>query len=617
MKENNLKRISNRDKVLLRPNRFIGNSKPYETEGYVFDGESFKKEKLTYVPGLIKVIREVIDNSIDEAIRTNMKYANQIDVSVKSDFNGDYITVNDNGRGIPIKLLEGENPDKLLMPEGAWCELNTGSNFDDDDDNTTMGQNGEGVALTNIFSKEFVGKTYDGKNSFTLSSKNNLEDYTSKKGTSKKQGTEVTFLPDYDRFGITNYDESHQKVLMSDLINLSLSYPNIKFTYNKKLIKARNFRDYIKLFGFESFEVSETKNLSIAIMPNQEDTFEFVHYINGLNVYNGGKPLDWVMRNVAQGVLDKVSKKYPNIKLGDIRNKLFTVTVFQNMVNPRFEDQIKSVCSNTFTEFRTQIEEPDWVKLCNKLVKNKEIIEPITDVYRLKEELQKRKELAQLEKKTKKQITSEKYLPPTSIKKYLMITEGASATGGLMPVLGRKDIGYYELKGKPMNTINAEHKDFMKNVELKDLYEIVNSEGYQYIIWATDQDLDGIHIRGLGLAFGYVYLDDILKSGKMGMLQTPLLGIKKANKLVDWVYNINDLTPEIEKKGDAKYYKGLGSWKENDLKQVVAKDGILKMIDIFEYDDKAEDTIMGWFDKDNVQFRKDRIKANEFSLIKL
>lgn len=613
MKENNLRRISNRDKVLLRPARYIGNTQLYNTETYIFNGEKFNKEVIDYVPGLIKIVREVIDNSIDEAIRTNNKFANEISIT---NVNG-WITVTDNGRGIPIKLLEGENPDNLLMPEGAWCELNTGSNFDDDDDNTTMGQNGEGVALTNIFSKEFIGKTYDGKKSFEIRATNNLESYESKSGTSKKMGTIVSFLPDYNRFGVIEFDSTHEKVLMSDLLNLSFSYPKIKFSYNNKVIKVNNFKEYCGLFGFDTMEISETRNLSIAIMPNQYDNFEFVHYINGLNVHNGGKPLEWATKNVIQYVLDKLVKKYPNIKTGDIKNKLFAVVVFQNMINPRFEDQIKSICSNRLTDFKSQIDEPDWEKYAQKILKNNDIIEPITDVYRMREELQKRKELQSLEKKPKKRIASEKYLPPTEFKKYLMITEGASATGGLMPVLGRKEIGYYELKGKPLNTMNAGHDAFMANPELKELYEICQTENYQFIIWSTDQDLDGIHIRGLGITFSYMYLLDLLKKNRIGMLQTPLLGIKKNNKLVDWVYRIDDLTPKIEAKGVCKYYKGLGSWKESDLKEVVQKDGINKMIDIFEFDDKAEETIIGWFDSNKVDFRKKRIQDNEFSLIKL
>jgi DNA gyrase/topoisomerase IV subunit B len=157
----------------------------------------------------------------------------------------------------------------------------------------------------------------------------------------------------------------------------------------------------------------------------------------------------------------------------------------------------------------------------------------------------------------------------------------------------------------------------MDNVELRELHEIINSEGYPYVIFSTDQDLDGIHIRGLGITFGYTHNREMLLKGQMGMLQTPLIGIKKGNKLVDWVYRIDDLTPEIERKGTAKYYKGLGSWKESDLKEVVEKDGLRKMIDIFEFDEEAELNIKGWFDPENIDFRKTKIQANEFSLIKL
>ena len=612
MKENRVKKISARNKVLLRPNRYIGNSKPYETETYIFNGEKFSKDKIVYTPGLIKIIREVIDNSIDEAIRTSFKFANTISI----DYDNGWITVSDNGRGIPIIQLEGEDVGDLLMPEGAWALLDTGANFDDDDDNTTMGQNGEGVALTNIFSKEFIGNTCDGKKTFTLKAFNNLENYTTNLGTGTKKGTTVKFLPDYDRLGVSSFDISHERILMTDLINLSVSYPKIKFTYNKKLIKARNFKEYVGLFGIESVEFSETKNLNIAIMPNNEDIFGFVHYINGLNVYNGGKPLDWVMRGVTQGIYDKLVKKYPNIKVGDIKSKLFAIVNFDNMINPRFEDQIKSLCSNSLIEFRPQIDEPDWDKFAQRLIKNNDIIEPITDVYRLKEELQKNKEMSSLEKKTKK-ITSEKYYPSIGSRKYLMITEGESATGGLMPVLGRKDISYYEFKGKPLNVLRADHKDFMKNDELRDLYEIVKSENFSYIIFATDQDLDGIHIRGLGITFAYVYLPNMLKNKQIGMLQTPLLGIKKDNKLVDWVYRLDDLTDAHTKKGVIKYYKGLGTWKPNDLTIVVQKDKIDNMINVFEYDEESESSILGWFSKDTVEYRRERILNNEFSLIKL
>ena len=134
MKANVVKKISRRDKVLLRPNRFIGSVLPYETERYIFDGEKFTKSKINYSPGLIKIIREVIDNSIDEAIRTNMSFANKIDISISEDFEGSWITVTDNGRGIPIIETVGDDADGSMMPEDAWCTLDAGANFDDEED---------------------------------------------------------------------------------------------------------------------------------------------------------------------------------------------------------------------------------------------------------------------------------------------------------------------------------------------------------------------------------------------------------------------------------------------------------------------------------------------------
>jgi len=106
--------------------------------------------------------------------------------------------------------------------------------------------------------------------------------------------------------------------------------------------------------------------------------------------------------------LGTLQKKYKNIKMGDVRNKLFVIALFDGMFNPRFEDQIKSVCSNNYSAFRSQIDEPDWDKLVLKVSKNKDIINPITEVYRIKEEFEKRKELQKLDKGTKR-FESEKY----------------------------------------------------------------------------------------------------------------------------------------------------------------------------------------------------------------
>lgn len=192
-----------------------------------------------------------------------------------------------------------------------------------------------------------------------------------------------------------------------------------------------------------------------------------------------------------------------------------------------------------------------------------------------------------------------------------------SARGGLMPVLGRKEFGFYEMKGVPLNAYDASQSKFTNNKELSELYSIAMKEGYEYIIYGTDQDLDGIHIRGLLLGFFRRYLPDYLNKGKTGSLNTPILGAKKGGKVVKWWYRIGDFDADKSKGLDIKFYKGLGSWKEKDLKEIIAKDGIDKMIDIFEVDDETilDNWLLG--DKKYSDKRKEYIKANTFSLIKL
>lgn len=187
-----------------------------------------------------------------------------------------------------------------------------------------------------------------------------------------------------------------------------------------------------------------------------------------------------------------------------------------------------------------------------------------------------------------------------------------SAVGGLAPVLGRKECGYYELKGKPLNAYSAPVSKFTANIELSDLYKIIKNEGYEYVVYATDQDLDGYHIRGLLTGFFTKYLAEL--KGNIGILNTPVIAIKKANKLQRWFYNLNDDT-QLKQGETSKYFKGLGSHDTADLKYIIEKDGINKMIQILEWDD--DEIIDDWLSDTKADKRKEYISQNEFSINKL
>lgn len=186
-----------------------------------------------------------------------------------------------------------------------------------------------------------------------------------------------------------------------------------------------------------------------------------------------------------------------------------------------------------------------------------------------------------------------------------------SAFGGCSPVFGRKDCGYYILKGKPLNVYSCNQDKFMKNTELCELLKIVNNEKYEHIVYATDQDLDGFHIRGLLTAFFKKYMEHVTTN--ISVLQTPVICITKNDKPVRWYYGLSD-DIKVNKGESSDYKKGLGSWDVEDLKYILSVDTIDKMIEKLEFD--SDEIIENWMGEDSKP-RKEYILDNNFSIAKL
>lgn len=599
-----LKKLTEREHIIQRPSMYIGAVDLTKSNEYLYEDGKIVYKEISFVPGLIKIINEIIDNSVDVAIKTDFKSSNVISIKMSKDT----IEVGDNGTGIPVI----KNSDGHYLPELAWGHARAGSNFDDDANRTQIGMNGVGSFATNCFSKKFIGRTDDGKNSYTITFKNNAESFTDKLDTAGKiTGTNVKFWPDLDKFNLTEIDNTHMDVIYQRLINLSMSFPEITFKFNNKKVNVNSFKKYVSLFN-ENSEIYETENYKFAILPNDEDDFRQFSYVNGLKIPDGGTHIDIISNSVVSRIREKLVKKYKTIKPGDIKNKLMVIAFLKNVKNTKFNSQSKEKITNGASEMNTYFGEIPFDKITNKLLRNSSIIDPITEVYKIKEEFKKRQELKGLQKNVKR-IKSEKYLPSIGTKKYLLLVEGESALGGLAPVLGRKECGYYTLKGKPLNAYSAPQSKFTGNKELSELYKIIQNENYDYVIYATDQDLDGYHIRGLLTGFFVKYLPEL--RGKIGMLQTPVIGITKKDKLVNWHYNLSDVV-KLKAGEHSNYYKGLGSWDSDDLKEVVKKDGLSKMINILDFDDNADNIIEEWLGNDS-EPRKKYIVANDFSIAKL
>lgn len=598
----NIRKLTEREHIITRPAMYIGSVDLTTVNDYLMVGDTMSYTEVSYVPGLIKIINEIIDNSVDVAIKTDFKYSNEISVKIDST----QVEVRDNGTGIPVV----KNSDGHYLPELCWNHARAGSNFDNDDDRTQIGMNGVGSYATACFSKKFVGQTDDGKNRYTITIKDNASSFKETIVPSKIQGTIVTFEPDLDKFGLTEINEVHHNIIRQRLINLSMSFPDITFKFNGRKINVASFKKYVALFS-ESFELYDTEDYRFAILPNSDDDFRHFTYVNGLKIPDGGTHVDVIINNIVNRMKDKLVKKYKTIKPGDIRNKLMLVAFMKNVKNTKFNSQSKEKITNSQSEINNYLGDVPYDYIVNKIFKNSAILDPIVEVYKIKEELKRRQELKGLEK-TQKRIKSDKYLPSIGENKYLFLTEGQSAFGGLSPVFGRKECGYFTLRGKPLNAYSAPTAKFTANKELSELYKVLKNEKYEYIVFATDADLDGHHIRGLLIGFFERYIPEL--KGKLAMLQTPVIVVKKNGIPVRWCYSLSEsLEP---KSGEhAHWMKGLGSWKTSDLQKVVDVDGMDKIIDIIDFDDKV--IIDEWLSDLTVDRRKEYILGNDFNIAKV
>jgi len=605
----NIKALDDREHILSRCAMYIGENSKCSYMAFLYKNDSIEQTKVKYVPALIKIINEIIDNSLDIAIKTDFEYANTISVKMDSEI----VEVRDNGTGIPVV----KNEDDKYIPLICWNQARTGSNFQDEQEQNrkSPGYNGVGSYATNCYSEWFTGISDDGKNKYTVKFTDNAYTYKEKISKSTKQGVTVRFKPDVERFNLKEITQDHLTVIMQRLIDLSISFPKITFKFNGKKINVRNFKKYVNLFSEENVTI-EDEHYRLGFLSSANDEFAHLSFVNGLKITDGGTHVDYIVDNVVNKLRAKLVKKYKSIKPADIKNKLMFIGFLTDFSNPKFNSQTKEKITNSPKEVSSFYGDIDFDKLANKIYKNKAIMEPIVDYFRIKEEYKKKQELKKLEK-PKKKIKSEKYTKAVGENDLLIIAEGQSAKNGLLPGLGRKGIAYYELKGKPMNVYEASQQKFTANKELTELYQIIQNGEFKKIAVASDADLDGLAINGLLLAFFNKYLPEYLENNMVYRFQTPVKALLKKNKMPEtWTYNLKGELPN--KKGlQFKYFKGLGGFTPEQLKEVILKDGIEKMLLLIQKDEKAEESLEIWYSNSKADKRKEKIMQNDFDLIKL
>ena len=574
----NFRILTARQHVRERIGMYMGSSSQEEIERFVMGQWKIAK----YVPALSKMVDEILDNSIDEAIRTKFEYANKIDVSVK---NG-VVVVTDNGRGIPQgEVFDETSGEKILQPVAAWTRVNAGTSFDDS--RVTIGTNGVGSAATNFLSSKFVGRTWKDGKRVEVRCKNGGEDVdVAIKDCANDSGTEVSFVPDYSLFEVNSLDELDTIALVEDrLVGLQMAFPEIAFSFNKKRIKVNDLKKYSKLFTGEDSDaiIEKTENLSFFYAAS-EDGFRSNSFVNGVNTRQGGTYVDYLTNAVLDELGVMIKRKHKiEVAKSTIKNGLTFVMFARNFTNPKFDSQTKERLTNPMTNVRDHSVEAgvkDATTIARKILSTASIIDPIIEAQ-LAKKLAADKRAALSAQKNLRKVKVAKHISANSDNATLKIVEGDSAMGFLLKVRDPNKVGAYPLRGVIMNTWDMKPADILKNKELSELVAVlgldinnpnsVDDMTYANIATLTDADHDGIgHISPLLLAFFYKYWPRLFKEKRVKITRTPIM-ISTSGKEVKWLYTYEEAGEFKAKQSGWKhrYIKGLGSLTEDEYSTII------------------------------------------------
>lgn len=641
--------------ILELPDTYVGSTKTNEETRWIYDPETNKMNwrKVLFNPGLYKIFDEIVVNARDEFIRSittaDMTPIKHIDISVTTtEDNETLITISNDGDGIPIE----EDPEtKVMIPELIFGHLLTSSNYDKEEEKIVGGKNGYGAKLTNILSKMFsinIKTPSSGKN-YIQSWYDNMkqcEKASNKKLVGSKGLVSISFIPDrnlfsgaFDETGITGDMIS---VFHTRTIELaSLVGKDVKVSWNENVVSTNTFEKYVKLFlrdgmtGFAYEECGPRWEVAAILkrhLYSDEEELEDNHisFVNGINTKKGGKHVETVTRKVLNDFCEFAKKKKVDIKPGQLKN---SVVLFINatIVNPSFDSQSKEFLTTPATEFGSRPEFSgklsDSLNKLGLLEEAKYLLEAKTLREAKKTDGKKRSTIRGMPK-----LDDALWAGTAKSKECtLILTEGDSAASSAIAgfdVVGREKWGVFPLKGKLLNVRDITIQKFNANEELAAIKKILGLEqGKKYkdvselrygrVMIMADQDHDGSHIKGLIMNLFHAEWPELLKTGFLCTLQTPILKASKGKTTISF-FSIPEFNKWKEDNGlttsmggwKIKYYKGLGTSTPAEAKEWFK---ILNRI-TYNWDEKTDESINLAFNKKQANDRKKWLSKYDPSL---
>lgn len=570
--EESVRTLDWKEHIRLRPGMYIGK---------LGDGNSPDD-------GIYVLLKEVIDNCIDEH---TMGYGKQVDITIENKT----VTIRDFGRGIPLgKVVD------------VVSKINTGAKYDSKAFQKSVGLNGVGTKAVNALSGYFKVTAFrDGKEKTAEFSKGVLTKEYKEAKTSESNGTMVTFIPDETVF--KNFHFLHE-YMDNQFWNYCYLNAGLIINFNgKKYVSRNGLLDLLQRRTNEDelrYPIIHLKgnDIEVAITHNNDYGEEIFSFVNGQYTTQGGTHQQAFREAFVKVIRDFYKKDY---EASDIRQS-FTAAISVRVVEPVFESQTKTKLGSLNVEeggasMKNFVNDFLAKELDNYLHKNPTTADALKK--RIEQSERERKELAGIKKlaneRAKKANLHNKKLrdcryhyndEPTGKDKEqvlekkeestIFITEGDSASGSITKARNVETQAVFSLRGKPLNCYGMTKKVVYENEEFNLLQHALNVEDgieglrYKSIVFATDADVDGMHIRLLLMTFFLQFFPDLVKNGNVFILETPLFRVRNKQE-THYCYDEAEKQAAIKKLGgkpEITRFKGLGEISPDEFAKFIGAD---------------------------------------------
>ena len=562
--EDEIRSLDWKEHIRLRPGMYIGK---------LGDGTSPDD-------GIYVLIKEILDNSIDEHVMGNGK---RIDMNIDDK----RVTVRDYGRGIPLgKVID------------CVSKINTGGKYDSKAFQKSVGLNGVGTKAVNALSTYFVVQSFrDGKTKRAQFKCGELVEDSPETETKEVNGTMISFEPDASIFKNYRYI---QEYIRDQVKNYTYLNSALTIKYNGESFASR--RGLLDLLETKVPAESQlypvvhckTEDMEVAFTHTEAYGEEYYSFVNGQYTTQGGTHLAAFREAFVRTIRDFYKKEFD---AADIRSSI-TAAISVRVMEPVFESQTKTKLGSTEMEpngasLKAAVLEFIKKHVDDYLHKNPQVADAL--VKKILQNERERKDMAGVQKlakeRAKRANLHNKKLRDCRVhlgdekrddryETTLFITEGDSASGSITKSRNPDLQAVFSLRGKPLNCYGLKKKVVYENEEFNllqhalDIEESLENLRYNRIVLATDADVDGMHIRLLMMTFFLQFFPDVVRNGHLFILQTPLFRVRNKKETI-YCYSAKERINAIAKLGgkpEITRFKGLGEISPDEFGQFIGQD---------------------------------------------